>query len=208
LNEYYLVRTLIGAVAMGAAVLTGLVFLMLSGFSKKWRSIMLLQLSGVVLIALGFSDVNFGIIRGETLPSFIVLIGAVLISTPVLRNRAVIFSKSLCIKCALMLMSPAILYLVGGVTVKEILRLFTLISLLFLVNTLTSVRLRSRYITRVLETATWLLVLYSWIGYIGSTLPQCYRYVLLLVYYTSLLLWLFGAGIILINLRGWLGWNA
>ncbi len=208
MNEYILVRALVGAVAMGAIISTGLVFLLLSGFSKKWKHIMLLQLSGAVLIALGFSGANFDVTKGEILPTFMVMTGTVLISLPFLTNKSMIFSRSLILKSALILASPAALYLINEVTITGILRIFTLISLLFLINTLASIRMISSYMRFTLNAASWLLVLYSWVGYLSHRLPLCYSYVLLLIYYSALLLWLFGAVVMLINLRGWLGWNA
>ena len=205
MNEYLLVRALIGAVAMTAVVFTGLTFFMLSGFSKRWKRILLLQLAGAVLIAAGFSAAEFHI-PGEILPSLAVITGAVIMTLPILRNVPVTPPRTLAIKGALILTSPAAAYLSGDVGLISVLRAFVLLSLLILMGTLMSVRMKSHHTLFTLNTASWLLVAYSWLGELRHVLSPCAGYVLLLVYYTSLLLWLFGAMTTLLNLRGWLGW--
>ncbi|WP_456394379.1 hypothetical protein [Thermococcus sp.] len=207
MNEYLLVRALVGAVAMTATVFTGLTFFMLSGFSKRWKRILLLQLAGAVLIAAGFSTAEFHV-PGEILPSLAVITGAVVMSFPLLRNVPVAPPRTLAIKGALVLTSPAAAYLSGDIGLISVLRAFVLLSLLILMGTLMSVRMKSHHTRLTLNAASWILVAYSWLGEFRYTLSPCGRYVLLLVYYTSLLLWLFGAMTTLLNLRGWLGWRA
>jgi len=207
LNEYLLVRALIGAVAMTAVVFTGLTFFMLSGFSKRWKRILLLQLAGAVLIAAGFSTTDFHV-SGEIPPLLAIIAGAVIMTLPILRNVPVTSPRTLAIKGALILTSPAAAYLSGGLGLISVLRSFVLLSLLILMGTLMSVRMKSHHTRFTLNTASWLLVAYGWLGEFRHVLSPCAGYVLLLVYYASLLLWLFGAMTTLLNLRGWLGWRA
>ena len=208
MNEYILVRALVGVTITGAIISTGLVFLLLSGFSKKWRHIMLLQLSGAVLIAAGFSIMGMKIYSRDTVPLLLVAVGVAVMISSALRSTAINPPRSLFLRALLILASPTLPYLLGGITVTDILRAFVLLSLLILMGTLASIRMISSYMRFTLNAASWLLVFYSWIGYLSHMLPLCYSYVLLLIYYSALLLWLFGAVVMLINLRGWLGWNA
>lgn len=208
MNEYYLVRALVGLVTAGAVVSTGLVFYLLSGFSKRWRRILMLQLTGAVVIAVDFVIMSPRSHEMEILRIFLVTTGAVVMSFPLLRNVPVTPPRTLSIKGVIILTSPAAAYLSGGITVMSVLRAFVLLSLLILMGTLMSVRMKSHHTRFTLNAASWLLVAYSWLGEFRHVLSPCSRYVLLLVYYTSLLLWLFGAVTTLVNLRGWLGWRA
>jgi len=208
LNEYFLVRALIGTVAMSAIVSTGLVFFMLSGFSKKWKRILILQLAGAILIALGFSVINLKLPDDKSISIILITTGLVAMGSSFFKKLPTKFPKFLLFQGTLILTSPIVTYLSSGIIFMSVLRAFVLLSLLIMMETLMLIGMRSAHTYFTLNIASWLMALYSWIGNFCHSLPTCYAYVLLLVYYTSLLLWLFGAITTLINLRGWLGWSA
>ena len=87
----------------------------------------------------------------------------------------------------------------------EIFYLGTLLALLALIHSLVRLRILSPFLRYCLTTSSWLLVLYSWLRvFVNKTSLNPISVLILLVYSSALMLWIYSAMGIYDYLRRWL----
>ncbi len=205
MNGYQIIMSIDGALTLLGIAYVLFIFKKLGRYSTTGRTVMVGPLFGGILIAIGFLG-SMQVIKGTVRTFFLVLllIGPGMVMYPLNRTEMFIPTKKFTLQFFLMLLTLFIFPRFPDPSV-EIFYLGTLLALLALIHSLVRLRILSPFLRYCLTASSWLLVLYSWLRvFVNKTSLNPISVLILLVYSSALMLWIYSAMGIYDYLRRWL----
>ncbi|AIF69101.1 hypothetical protein PAP_03405 [Palaeococcus pacificus DY20341] len=204
MDEYFLIRAFLGSVIIVDIAYTGRIFNILGKYLKGGQRTVFIQTIGGVLVAIGFSGMS---INNHTLGiSFAVvgILGAFMMVYPPIRYKLISINRIILIQATLVVLASLFSYF-RNITLIGSLRTIALLSILVLIHSLSSIKALSPFLRFTLSLSSWLLVIYAWILPPVSRGPlTCNYHLILIIYLTFILLWLFSAMVVYNYLSRWL----
>ena len=213
LDEYTLLSLVIGGMLLLGVSLAILIFHTLNLYVKKSRTFEALQVIGGFIMAIGLISIR--VIRGALFPSitvlfiaFFTLIGALLIVLPFFVFRYTKIDRELKVQVFVILASSVTYLLLPLPTLGKIVVILLLFSTIFIIlllmKSVSSLGACTRFNRNLLRVASWFLVLHAWLRYYSFKNPQtCIHYEVLLIYFISLLIWVYSTLKTYETLREW-----
>ena len=214
LDEYTLLSLVIEGMLLLGVFLAILIFHTLNLYVKKSRTFEAIQVIGGFIMVIGL--ISIGAIRGALSPSITVLfialftlIGGLLIVLPFFVFGYTKIDRELKLQIFAILVSSVIYPLLPLSTLGKIVAILLLfgviLPILLLMKSVSSLGASSCFSKNLLRIASWLLVLHAWLRYYSFKNPQtCIHYGVLLIYFISLLIWVYSTLKTYETLRGWL----
>ena len=213
LDEYTLLSLVIEGMLLLGVFLAILIFHTLNLYVKKSRTFEAIQVIGGFIMAIGL--ISIGAIRGALSPSITVLfialftlIGGLLIVLPFFVFGYTKIDRELKLQIFAILVSSVIYPLLPLSTLGKIVAILLLfgviLPILLLMKSVFSLGACSHFNKNLLRIASWLLVLHAWLRYYSFKNPQtCIHYGVLLIYFISLLMWVYSTLKTYETLREW-----
>ncbi|MCO6042115.1 hypothetical protein [Thermococcus alcaliphilus] len=213
MDEYTLLSPIIEFTILLGVSFAILIFHELNLYIKKGKLFEVLQLIGGFMIAGGMIVLRATrvIFSSPSTALFIILLpftGSLLILLPFFAIRHFEIDKEFKAQLSVLLLSLLIYYFLPLPALGKIvgaLASFILISLVFLMKLISSLPTCTRFNKNLTRVASWLLILHAWLRYYSFKNPQtCIHYGVLLIYFTSLLMWVYSTLRTYETLRRWI----
>jgi len=212
LDEHTLLSLVVEAMLLLAIFLVILIFHTLNLYVRRSKVFEILQVVGALMVAGGMLTLRTTriIFSSPINALFIVLfpfVGSLLIILPFLICGYLKIDKESALQIFLLLLSSVIysfvpLHPIGRIVAT--LSAFALLSIILLMKLLPSLTTCTRFNRNLVRLASWFLVLHAWLRYYVFKNPQtCIYYGVLLVYFTSLLMWVYSTLRTYEIMRGW-----
>ena len=216
LDEHTLLSLAIAVMVLSGFSLVISVFRAFNLYIKN-RTLEALQVIGGLIMLLGIGGLlDIRATKGALSPSIITLsslfalIGGLLVVLPFFVGiKQTKIDRELKVQVFAILGSSVIYSFLPLPTLRKIgviLLLFGItLPIFILMKSISSLAVCSRFNKNLLKIASWLLVLHAWLRYYSFKNPQtCIHYGVLLIYFISLLIWVYSTLKTYETLRGWL----
>jgi len=215
LNEYTLLSFVIEGTLLLGVSLAILIFHTLNLYVKRSRTLEAFQILGGLLIAIGMTYTRTiysasGVPRTDLVIAVLLTLGGgLLIILPFFAFKPFKTDGELKAQVFALLLSPVIYWFSPlpplGKTGATLILFGTLLIVLLLMGFVSSLAACTCLSKNILRVASWLLVFHAWLRYYAFKNPQtCIHYGVLLIYFISLLLWVYSTLETYEVLRRWL----